>query len=64
MAIYSVDVRDGMIQRVTLECHKAGYKRFFLIEAGSAKQYSGYWIYQGCRELNRRVQNVHLKAGV
>ena len=37
MAIYSVDVLDEMIQRVTEECHKVDNKRFFLIEAGSAK---------------------------
>ena len=28
MAVYSVDVRDGMIQRVTEECHKVDNKRF------------------------------------
>ena len=38
VAIYSVDVRDGMIQRVTQKCHRVNNKRFFLIEAGSAKQ--------------------------
>jgi len=35
VAIYSVDVRAGMIQRVTQECHKLDNKRCFLIEAGS-----------------------------
>jgi len=29
VAIYSVDVRDGMIQRVTQECHKVNNKRCF-----------------------------------
>jgi hypothetical protein len=99
MAIYSVDVRDGMIQRVTQECHKVDNKRgCFLIEAGSAKQAwakansapetngsavcgscrhrlcsfcedcsatkrcSDYWICHCCGELNRRVQNLHLKG--
>ena len=38
MAIYSVDVRDGVIQRVTPEYRKVNNKRFFLIEAGSTKQ--------------------------
>jgi len=38
MAIYSVDVRDGMIRRVTQDCHKVNNKRCFLIEAGSGKQ--------------------------
>ncbi len=34
MAFYAVDLRDGVIQRVTQECHKVDNKHFFLIEAG------------------------------
>ena len=98
MAIYSIDVRCRMIQRVTQKCYKVDNKRRFLIEAGSAKQalakansapetngsavcgscrhrfcsfcedcsaakrYSDYWICHLCGELNRRVQNLHLKG--
>jgi hypothetical protein len=38
MAFYAIDLRDGVIQRVTQECYKVDNERFFLIEAGSAKQ--------------------------
>jgi hypothetical protein len=38
MAFYAVDVRDRVIQRVTREYTAVDNKRFFLIEAGSAKQ--------------------------
>jgi hypothetical protein len=38
MAFYAVDVRDQVIQRVTREYNGADNARFFLIEAGSAKQ--------------------------
>lgn len=38
MAFYAVDVRDGVIQRVTEEYAGVDNKRFFLIEARSAKQ--------------------------
>jgi len=38
MAFYSVDVRDRVIQRVPREYGGADNERFFLIEAGSAKQ--------------------------
>jgi hypothetical protein len=38
MALYAVDVRDGVIQRVTEEYSAVDNQRFFLIEAGSAKQ--------------------------
>jgi hypothetical protein len=38
MAFYAVDVRDQVIQRVTREYRRVDNKRFFLIEAGSAKQ--------------------------
>ncbi|MGH7782463.1 MAG: hypothetical protein ACREO5_01265 [Candidatus Binatia bacterium] len=38
MAFYAVDVRDRVIQRVTQEYSGMDNKRFFLIEAGSAKQ--------------------------
>ena len=38
MAFYAVDVRDRVIQRVTQQYNGADNKRFFLIEAGSAKQ--------------------------
>ena len=38
MAFYAVDVRDRVIQRVTQEYHRVDNKRFFLIEARSAKQ--------------------------
>jgi len=38
MAFYAVDVRDRVIQRVTQEYNRVDNKRFFLIEARSAKQ--------------------------
>lgn len=38
MALYAVDVRDGVIRRVTEEYSAVDNQRFFLIEAGSAKQ--------------------------
>jgi hypothetical protein len=38
MAFYAVDVRNGVIQRVTREYTVPDKKRFFLIEAGSAKK--------------------------
>ncbi|HZA53964.1 MAG TPA: hypothetical protein VE616_06925 [Candidatus Udaeobacter sp.] len=38
MAFYAVDVLDGVIRRVTDEYSGVDNKRFFLIEAGSAKQ--------------------------
>jgi hypothetical protein len=38
MALYAVDVRDRVIQRVTQQYNGVDNKRFFLIEAGSAKQ--------------------------
>ena len=38
MAFYAVDVRERAIQRVTREYNGADNARFFLIEAGSAKQ--------------------------
>jgi hypothetical protein len=38
MAFYAVDVRDRVIQRVTREYNGADNARFYLIEAGSAKQ--------------------------
>jgi hypothetical protein len=38
MALYAVDVRDGVIQRVTEEYSGVDNQRFFLIEAGSAKK--------------------------
>ena len=38
MAFYAVDVRDRVIQRVAREYNGADNARFFLIEAGSAKQ--------------------------
>jgi hypothetical protein len=38
MAFYAVDVRDRVIQRVTRQHNGMDNKRFFLIEAGSAKQ--------------------------
>jgi len=38
MAFYAVDVRDRVIQRVTEEYNGMDNQRFFLIEAGSAKQ--------------------------
>ena len=38
MAFYSVDMRNGVIQRVTQEYNAMDNKRFFLIEARSAKQ--------------------------
>ena len=38
MALYAVDVREGVIQRVTEEYNGVDRRRLFLIEAGSAKQ--------------------------
>lgn len=38
MALYAVDVRDRMIRRVTEEYSGFDNQRFFLIEAGSAKE--------------------------
>ena len=38
MAFYAVDVRDRVIQRVTRQYNGVDNKRFFLIEAVSAKQ--------------------------
>src|SRR5438034_5030749 len=38
MAFYAVDVRDRVIQRVTNQYNGVDNKRFFLIEASSAKQ--------------------------
>ena len=38
MAFYAVDVRDRVIQRVTNQYDGVDNKRFFLIEASSAKQ--------------------------
>ena len=38
MAYYAVDVRNRVIQRVTRQYNGVDNKRFFLIEAGSAKQ--------------------------
>jgi hypothetical protein len=38
MALYAVNVRDGVIRRVTEEYSVIDHQRFFLIEAGSAKQ--------------------------
>ena len=38
MAFYAVDVRDRVIQRVTQGYNRVDNKRFFLIEARSAKQ--------------------------
>jgi hypothetical protein len=38
MALYAVDVRDRVIKRVTQQYNSMDNKRFFLIEAGSAKQ--------------------------
>ena len=38
MGFYTVDVRDRVIQRVTQGYNGVGNKRFFLIEARSAKQ--------------------------
>lgn len=38
MALYAVDVRDRVIRRVTQEYNGVDNQRFFLIEAGSAKQ--------------------------
>lgn len=100
MAFYAVDVRERVVQRVTDQHNGIDNKRFFLIEAGSAKkawakvsrspaaigsadcgdcrhalcrvceecsvtkQYSDYWICHCCGELNPRVPNLHLKAGV
>ena len=37
MALYSVDVRDRVIERVTRQYIGANNTRYFLIEAGSAK---------------------------
>jgi hypothetical protein len=38
MALYAVNVRDRVIQRVTRQYSGVDNKRVFLIEAGSAKQ--------------------------
>ena len=38
MAFYAVDVRERVIRRVTDQYNGVDNKRFFLIEAGSAKQ--------------------------
>jgi hypothetical protein len=38
MAFYALDVRDRVIRRVTQQYQGADNRRFFLIEAGSAKQ--------------------------
>jgi hypothetical protein len=38
MAFYAVDVRDGVIRRVTEEYGRVDNKRVFLIEAPSAKE--------------------------
>jgi hypothetical protein len=38
MAFYAVDIRDQVIQRVTRQYDSVDNKRFFLIEAVSAKQ--------------------------
>jgi hypothetical protein len=38
MAFYAVDVRERVVQRVTDQHNGMDNKRFFLIEAGSAKQ--------------------------
>ena len=38
MAFYAVDVRNGVIQRVTVDYNGADNKSLFLIEAASAKQ--------------------------
>jgi hypothetical protein len=38
MAFYAVDIRDQVIQRVTQQYDGVDNKRFFLIEAVSAKQ--------------------------
>jgi hypothetical protein len=38
MAFYAVDIRDQVIQRVTRQYDGVDNKRFFLIEAVSAKQ--------------------------
>jgi hypothetical protein len=38
MAFYAVDVRERVIQRVTQRYKRVDNQRFFLIEAGSAKQ--------------------------
>jgi hypothetical protein len=38
MAFYAIDVRDRVIQRVTQQYSGVDNKRFFLIEAASAKQ--------------------------
>jgi hypothetical protein len=38
MAIYTVDVRDRVIRRVTHQPSGVDNKRFFVIEAGSARQ--------------------------
>ncbi len=44
MALYSVDVRHRVIQRVTHQYNRVDNKRFFLIEAGSVKQ---AWVKAG-----------------
>lgn len=38
MALYAVDVRDGVIQRVTEEYNRPDTQRCIVIEASSAKQ--------------------------
>jgi hypothetical protein len=38
MAFYAVDLRDRVIRRVNHQYNGVDNKRFFLIEAGSAKQ--------------------------
>jgi hypothetical protein len=38
MALYTVDLQDQVIQRVTHQYHGVNNKRFVLVEAGSAKQ--------------------------
>jgi hypothetical protein len=38
MGFYAVDLRDRVIRRVTQQYHGVDNKRFFLIEASSAKQ--------------------------
>jgi hypothetical protein len=44
MAFYAVDIRDRVIQRVTHQYDAVDNKRFFLIEAVSAKQ---AWVKAG-----------------
>jgi len=38
MAFYAVDIRERVVRRVTQPCDGVDNQRFFLIEAGSAKQ--------------------------